>query len=419
MKQSKFSMILKVPVLLLIITLLSISLPGCKPKSDETADKKPAVPKMKLEGQVLFVIGDVKIGDKQLKTGDIIPEKLIIQTGKKSICDLKLMGMQSSVNIRIHENSKFHLDQQVKDEMNKAQLKLQAGKALVYMQRLKLMKESMETHTPTAVAAVRGTKYELTVQDDSSTNITVIEGKVAAKVSIKEINDLPPDVKEKSEAIQKLDKYLQEKEVMVESGKSADIPKDTSDKILEMTGLGEIIETTEYSKLTEELDSKVSSKSLEESLAKLEEKNLQPKLTSVPQEILDEKAAEFNELTLTEEEKTNLYKDKEEEENKKHHKKKHHKKRHSEEKGEWSGYLGQMNWNDAKKKCDSRGMRLPTKAELIAAYKSGKTESWKKAGDWYWSSTLKDDDNAYLLRVSDGNVDYHIRNFNGHVRCRH
>lgn len=39
--------------------------------------------------------------------------------------------------------------------------------------------------------------------------------------------------------------------------------------------------------------------------------------------------------------------------------------------GKWSAYQGLMYWNDAKKKCASIGMRLPTRGELVAAHKAG------------------------------------------------
>ncbi|MBK8396274.1 MAG: hypothetical protein IPL26_13695 [Leptospiraceae bacterium] len=39
---------------------------------------------------------------------------------------------------------------------------------------------------------------------------------------------------------------------------------------------------------------------------------------------------------------------------------------------------GAMNWNDAKAKCASLGMRLPTRSELTLAYIAKETESWGK-----------------------------------------
>ena len=85
--------------------------------------------------------------------------------------------------------------------------------------------------------------------------------------------------------------------------------------------------------------------------------------------------------------------------------------------GEWSEYQGHMNWNEATAKCASIGMRLPTIAELKAAYAAGVTELWRKDGDHYWSSTPYGTVFAYLLNVYDGIVTYYYRTYVRHVRC--
>jgi formylglycine-generating enzyme required for sulfatase activity len=85
--------------------------------------------------------------------------------------------------------------------------------------------------------------------------------------------------------------------------------------------------------------------------------------------------------------------------------------------GKWSEYQGYMNWEDAKKKCASIGMRLPTIEELESAYKSGVTESWKTDGYNYWSSTPVGDDRAYNLSINYGDSDDRYRGVVNRVRC--
>ncbi len=85
--------------------------------------------------------------------------------------------------------------------------------------------------------------------------------------------------------------------------------------------------------------------------------------------------------------------------------------------GKWSAYQGVMNWEDAKKKCASIGMRLPTIEELKAAYAAGITESWKTDGNYYWSSTPVGDDRAYLLDIRFGNSYDNFRVSKHTVRC--
>lgn len=85
----------------------------------------------------------------------------------------------------------------------------------------------------------------------------------------------------------------------------------------------------------------------------------------------------------------------------------------------WSTNLGYMNWEDAKLKCASKKMRLPTLDELKTAQNNKLTDSWKKEGYLYWSTTqttnlLKD---PYLLYAFNGEI-YSLSRFSSsYVRC--
>ncbi len=85
----------------------------------------------------------------------------------------------------------------------------------------------------------------------------------------------------------------------------------------------------------------------------------------------------------------------------------------------WSANLGYMNWEDAKLKCASKKMRLPTLDELKTAQNNKLTDSWKKEGYLYWSTTqttnlLKD---PYLLYAFNGEI-YSLSRFSSsYVRC--
>ena len=84
----------------------------------------------------------------------------------------------------------------------------------------------------------------------------------------------------------------------------------------------------------------------------------------------------------------------------------------------FSEYQGNMSWDEANLKCQSLNMRLPTKWELETAYQAEVTESWRKDGNFYWSSTPYDADRYYGLRVRSGYTDRDTRSGNGRVRCR-
>lgn len=62
-------------------------------------------------------------------------------------------------------------------------------------------------------------------------------------------------------------------------------------------------------------------------------------------------------------------------------------------------------------------MRLPTIDELKSAHKAGVTESWKKNGNGYWSSTVSGDSTSYSFDISHGTAQADERRFSLFVRC--
>lgn len=87
--------------------------------------------------------------------------------------------------------------------------------------------------------------------------------------------------------------------------------------------------------------------------------------------------------------------------------------------GNWSAYQGEMNWNDAKAKCASIGMRLPTRAEFKAAYDAKLTEEWKNGLTYYvhWTNEEFSDVRAYKFDISNGNSYNVLKVFYDNVRC--
>ncbi len=238
-------MIRKKFVMMVIIMIILSS--GCKEKEEQKVVETR--PDFKPQGLVLFTLGDVTVGGKQVKAGDTIQDEESLKTGKKSACDLQITGLDSDVTVRLRENSDFALAGFVKQDVKNLQMKILTGKVLVSTQKLNT-KESVETITPTAVVGVRGTKYEVEVGKDLSSSISVLEGRVAAKIIILEIEALPDDVKENSITLKKLDAYLMEKELVIESGYTSTVTKKYADKVLKDTRIGDIIKNADKAQLT-------------------------------------------------------------------------------------------------------------------------------------------------------------------------
>ena len=83
----------------------------------------------------------------------------------------------------------------------------------------------------------------------------------------------------------------------------------------------------------------------------------------------------------------------------------------------WGDYQGVMQWEDAMAVCSKLGMRLPTISELREAYINGVTETWKKDGFFYWSSTPSESDHSFNIGIGNGHLFVDDRSFVNDVRC--
>jgi hypothetical protein len=81
----------------------------------------------------------------------------------------------------------------------------------------------------------------------------------------------------------------------------------------------------------------------------------------------------------------------------------------------WSDNQGFHSWNDAKEKCESIGMRLPTTEDLSAAYKTGIAKEWIKA--YYWSSEEYSTFSAFSFKPKGSFVSADLKLYNYLVRC--
>ena len=70
---------------------------------------------------------------------------------------------------------------------------------------------------------------------------------------------------------------------------------------------------------------------------------------------------------------------------------------------EWSEPLGEMNWHDAKKKCEEMGGRLPTRIELLDLVDnhSDEIEDWD-TDVYFWSATTLSIETHYAWNTNLG-----------------
>lgn len=81
----------------------------------------------------------------------------------------------------------------------------------------------------------------------------------------------------------------------------------------------------------------------------------------------------------------------------------------------WGPEAGPMAWSEAQTHCRARGMRLPTRNELLDLFKSGEHTSWKYAH--YWTNEEAAPDWAHEVHITGGTVEAEFKTEPLFVRC--
>ncbi|MCC6274490.1 MAG: FecR domain-containing protein [Leptospiraceae bacterium] len=282
----------------------------CKEKKQvqTVQDKVPA------SGIILFAVGEVFVGQKKLAPGDTLNEEEVLKTGKKSTCDIQVRESEGEVIIRLKSDSEFSLRGQKVADGELRQGVLKAGLALVNVPKKLKTKERFEIATPTALAGVRGTKFEMSVSPDGSSTLNVYEGKVATRPRIAEVEDLPKEILQKNEILNTAIASVETIEQVVEQGQKVSVSKADTAKILKETGVSEIVakikpdikigmSPEEIQKAIEKVEKEVEASEKKEELKKKKEIKAVPKIEKIQNKELDQKIKEIEELISIEKKK--------------------------------------------------------------------------------------------------------------------
>lgn len=270
----------------------------CKEKNEQKPADAPA--KADSSGLVLFVIGDVTNGSTKVKLGDTIKQKDLLKVGKKSVCDLQIKGTE--ITMRIKEQSEFSFDSKTNGSKEDISAELQSGSAIFNVQKMK-SENGFAVKTPAHVVGVRGTKFETTVTSDGKSKTNVYEGKVAAKIRIKELENLPEEELRKSKNMTALLDSVSNAEVVLEKGQSITGDIKQADKILKDTGLSEAVKNLDAGKIAE-IDTKVDPAKTLEKTAKIA-KEIKPAAAVIPPADFEKKLKEYEEIIAVESSKLN------------------------------------------------------------------------------------------------------------------
>ena len=161
---------------------------------------------------VIFRTGDVRTNAKPLAQGDEISDKDTISVGAKSVCDIQVIESDTMAVVRIKEYSKFKLQGVQIGSTKKNNFIVDSSSVMLNVSKL-------------------GRKEE----------VNVVEGSVAMKVRVPELEKYSRAEIKQSKTLTAVNDALESKEIVVESGKSSQVPKSTSVKVLKETGLENVI----------------------------------------------------------------------------------------------------------------------------------------------------------------------------------
>ncbi len=146
-----------------VVALVAI---GCGEKKDQTSLDS---------AKFTYVKGDVLVSGKPATLGQTVSKDATIEVKNNSMAVLQF---SSSASITLKANSVLSIANLSKNEAGKPVIELSQSSGASFSKIAKGQSE-YSIKTPTAVAGVRGTSFELTVGNGKTTQIKLLEGKVA------------------------------------------------------------------------------------------------------------------------------------------------------------------------------------------------------------------------------------------------
>lgn len=271
-------------------TLILLFFVACNPKEEIIHPKAIAI----------TVIGDVSSNGKKIKLAQEITDQDLIVVGQNSVCDLQLLESDSLVVLRLKSASKFQLTGKKIGNKKENFFTILAGTAIFNVTKLG-EEEGISTKTPTVTAGVRGTKYEVKVQSDGSTNISVLEGTVSTQPRIPEIDKFSKKEIKSNKVLKTITNTLEEKTFEIKAGEASLVSSESNKKILSKAGLSETIKNPDIQTIGK--DTNINE--LKDTLGDMENNELQFSKSQIDPKVMNQKLKEYNDLTPFDKDKIN------------------------------------------------------------------------------------------------------------------
>lgn len=236
-------------------------------KTPEIVQKKEVVPIVKepekINAVVSMVIGEVKIRSamdtKDAEIGYLLSQGDTIVTHEDSECEVQV---NRKALVRVGENTKVSFSEIVAASKGKRDNILDLMEGTLRSAVKELGKDEFKVRTDTAVAAVRGTKFLVSVNDTGHTRVLVSEGRVVVGIRSKTVHEIASRITEPSDREEIL-KNESVGEIVVEKGKEVRVRPEDQKKV------DEKIQKAVDTRKLEEKDVSLITKKLEKEVAKI------------------------------------------------------------------------------------------------------------------------------------------------------
>jgi hypothetical protein len=173
---------------------------------------------------VVLAFGDVFIEQdgsrKNAEVNMLLSEGSVISTGPQSQCTV-LIGGESYVQVKEESQMMIRDLTLAANGAEQTTLELRMGSSVLNPKKL-LKDEEFRVATPTAIAAVRGTRFVVATDPSSALNVSVIEGSVSLKRRVEALEQADETVIRGNEILREIDSRLDE-EVVLSANQSASI----------------------------------------------------------------------------------------------------------------------------------------------------------------------------------------------------
>lgn len=160
---------MRVQIIALLVSALAIQLLNC---NNETSVSKS----IHMNGTISFIAGDVRVNDKKTGVGTQVSENDTIKTGDKSMVVIQFS--QTSV-ITVKSDTVLKIDKLLNAGVN-GESNATVGVSLVRgeaLNKVLVRGTNYSVGTPTMVAAVRGTTFQVRLRDEVS-RVDLLEGEL-------------------------------------------------------------------------------------------------------------------------------------------------------------------------------------------------------------------------------------------------